>query len=130
MAELILVEITAVPAERSRGRHHPRVVKRKMSSFPTKTRAAPSSRRRFRYEEHIRVVAPVGAPERRVLPSASTPAEKRKGRPRKAPAPAGRCPAWLAHVRSWRVSGLPRAIYCDRHGLNPRAFHHTGLMKC
>jgi hypothetical protein len=41
MRELILVEIVAVPAERSRGRHNPRVVKRKMSSFPTKARAAP-----------------------------------------------------------------------------------------
>jgi hypothetical protein len=36
MHELILIEIIAVPAERSRGRHNPRVVKRKMSSFPTK----------------------------------------------------------------------------------------------
>jgi hypothetical protein len=34
MYELILIEIIAVPAERSRGRHNPRVVKRKMSSFP------------------------------------------------------------------------------------------------
>ena len=30
-----------MPAERSRGRHDPRVVKRKMSNFPTKARAAP-----------------------------------------------------------------------------------------
>ena len=42
MVELILIEITALPAERSRGRHNPRVVKRKMSSFPTKSRAAPA----------------------------------------------------------------------------------------
>ena len=60
MRELILVEILAVPAERSRGRHNPRVVKRKMSSFPTKARAAPPSGRVFRYEDHIRVVAPPG----------------------------------------------------------------------
>jgi len=60
MVELILVEIVAVPAERSRGRHNPRVVKRKMSGFPTKARAAPTSSpgRAFRYEEHVRVVAP------------------------------------------------------------------------
>ena len=62
MRELILVEILAVPAERSRGRHNPRVVKRKMSSFPTKARAAPPSGRVFRYEDHIRVVAPPGPP--------------------------------------------------------------------
>ena len=42
MVELILIEITAVPAERSRGRHNPRLVKRKMSRFPTKSRAAPA----------------------------------------------------------------------------------------
>jgi hypothetical protein len=49
-----------VPAERSRGRHNPRVVKRKMSGFPTKARAAPtpSPGRVFRYEEHVGVVAP------------------------------------------------------------------------
>jgi hypothetical protein len=62
MHELILIEIIAVPAERSRGRHNPRVVKRKMSSFPTKARAAPPSGQLFRYEEHIRIVAPAGSP--------------------------------------------------------------------
>ena len=60
MTELILIEIAAVPAERSRGRHNPRVVKRKMSNFPTKSRsaarAAPSQR--LRYDEHIVIVAP------------------------------------------------------------------------
>src|SRR6188768_712850 len=56
MTKLILLEILAVPAERSRGRHNPRVVKRKMSSFPTKARAAPSPRRAFRYGEHVRVI--------------------------------------------------------------------------
>ena len=39
MVELILIEILAVPADRSRGKHRPRVVKRKMSSFPTSTTA-------------------------------------------------------------------------------------------
>ena len=124
MVELILIEITALPAERSRGRHNPRVVKRKMSSFPTKARAAPSPRQVFRYEEHIRVVAPAGAPERRVPPPITTPTEKPRRRPRKAPAPAGCCPAWLEHVRSWRLSGLSRATYCDHHSLNPLAFQH------
>jgi hypothetical protein len=41
MMDVILIEIRAVPAERSRGRHNPRVVKRKMSNFPTKSRSAP-----------------------------------------------------------------------------------------
>jgi hypothetical protein len=48
MRELILIEIIALPAERSRGRHNPRVVKREMSGFPTKARAAPPPRQRRR----------------------------------------------------------------------------------
>jgi hypothetical protein len=59
MVELILLEIIAVPAERSRGRHNPRAVKRKMSNFPTKARAAPSSAQRIHYEDHIRLLVPV-----------------------------------------------------------------------
>ena len=62
MRELILVEIVAVPAERSRGRHNPRVVKRKMSGFPTKARAAPAPRQVCRYEERVRIIAPASAP--------------------------------------------------------------------
>lgn len=57
MAELIRLEIIAVPAERSRGRHNPRAVKRKMSNFPTKSRATAPPAQRFHYEDHIRVVA-------------------------------------------------------------------------
>ena len=124
MVELVLIEITTVPAERSRGRHNPRVVKRKMSSFPTKSRAAPAPRHVFRYDEHIRIVAPAGPPEPSVAPPATTPIEKPRRRSRNTPATANRCPAWLEHVRSWRHSGLSRATYCDRHHLNPRAFHH------
>ena len=72
MHELILLEIIAVPAERSRGRHNPRVVKRKMSSFPTKARATPAPSQVFRYAEHIRVVAPpVSSPADRVPPPAA-----------------------------------------------------------
>ena len=52
----MLVEIVAVPAERSRGRHNPRVVKRKMSNLPTEARAAPGPRRHFRYPDHIVIV--------------------------------------------------------------------------
>jgi len=41
MEEAILIEIALLPADRSRGRHNPRAVKRKMSHFPTKSRAQP-----------------------------------------------------------------------------------------
>ena len=128
MVELILIEITALPDERSRGRHNPRVVKRKMSSFPTKSRAAPAPQQVFRYDEHIRIVAPAGLPEP-IPPSATppidmTPTEKPRRRTRHIRAPANRCPAWLEHVRAWRRSGLPRATYCEHHHLNPRTFHH------
>jgi hypothetical protein len=122
MHELILIEILAVPAERSRGRHNPRVVKRKMSSFPTKARAMPAPRQVFRYAERIRVVAPAGSPADQAPPPTTT-AKRRPKRhqPRQAAAPTGR-PPWLEHVRAWRASGLARAAYCERHGLNPRAF--------
>jgi hypothetical protein len=55
----VLVEILAVPAERSCGRHNPRVVKRKMSCFKTKARAAPATARRFQYPDHIVIVVPI-----------------------------------------------------------------------
>jgi len=129
MVELALIEITAVPAERSRGRHNPRVVKRKMSSFPTKSRAAPAPRHPFRYDEHIRIVAPAGLPEPNLpplttCPSDMTPTETPRQRTRHIRTPANRCPTWLDHVRAWRRSGLSRATYCEHHHLNPRTFHH------
>jgi hypothetical protein len=124
MHELILIEIIAVPAERSRGRHNPRVVKRKMSNFPTKARAAPRSGQAFRYEAHIRIVAPVSSPATQVPRPTARPGEKpKRHRPRMASAPTRCHPAWLQHVRSWRVSGLSRTAFCECHGLNPSTFH-------
>ena len=122
MHELILIEIVAVPAERSRGRHNPRVVKRKMSSFPTKARAAPPPSRVFRYEEHIRIVAP--AADQVSSPTASLEERPTRPRPRRAPARTGRYPSWAQHVRSWRASGLSRTAFCERHSLDLRTFHH------
>ena len=125
MHELILIEILAVPAERSRGRHNPRVVKRKMSGFATKARAAPPSGQVFRYEEHIRIVAPVGSPADQVPPPTARPGDRpKRRRPGEASAPNGRPPSWLQQVRSWRASGLSRAAFCERHGLSLRTFHH------
>ena len=121
MSELVLIEILAVPAEQSRGRHNPRAVKRKMSNFPTKARAAPAPRQVFRYEEHIRVVAPPPpVPPARPAPPRRRPAAKRHP-PRAAAKP--RCPPGLEHVRAWQASGLSRTAYCDRHGLDPGRFH-------
>jgi hypothetical protein len=79
MVALILIEIVALPAERSRGRHNPRVVKRKMSSFPTKARAAPPSRQVFRYAEHIRIVAPVAGSAHRAPPIPPLPCRRQSG---------------------------------------------------
>ena len=120
MVELIRLEIVAVPAEQSRGRHNPRVVKRKMSSFPTKARAVASSRPVLRSEEHIRIVAPVGMPERRAPPTALP---QQRSKRRSPSAPPRRVPSWLEQVQSWRASGRPRIAYCKDNGLNPRAFH-------
>ena len=122
MDELIRLALIAVPAERSRGRHNPRVVKRKMSSFPTKARARPAPSQVFCHAEHIRVVAAAGSPADQAPPPTTT-AKRRSKRhqPRQAAAPTGR-PSWLEHVRAWRASSLARAAYCEHHGLNPRAF--------
>ena len=55
MEEIILSEIALKLADRSRGRHNPRVVKKKMSSFPTKSRAQPPpcSRQPLIYKNYI-----------------------------------------------------------------------------
>ena len=123
MVALILIEIVALPAERSRGRHNPRVVKRKMSGFKTKARAAPAPRRVFRYEDHIRVMAPAGPPERRAPPPTAAPQGRPKSRRKRVSAPSGRRAPWSEHVRAWRASGLSRRAYCERHRLDPYAFH-------
>jgi hypothetical protein len=57
MTEVILIEIVAVPAEPSRGRHNPRVFKRKMSNFPTRNCCA-APYQSFRYDGHIVIVVP------------------------------------------------------------------------
>jgi creatinine amidohydrolase/Fe(II)-dependent formamide hydrolase-like protein len=121
MTELILIEIAAVPAERSRGRHNPRVVKRKMSNFPTKSRSAARAApaRCLRYHEHIVIVAP---------PEPVPPV--RAGRHRAVPTTRQTQPVqtnhqtfWQAHVQAWRASGLRRAVYCQQHNLKPQAFN-------
>jgi hypothetical protein len=122
MVALILVEIVALPAERSRGRHNPRVVKRKMSNFPTKARASPPPRRVFRYAEHVRIVAPAAGAARPAPPNPPA-AVPPKQRTRRTPSRA-RHPAWREHVRAWRASGLSCVAYCARHDLNLRTFHH------
>jgi len=121
MTEIILIEIRAVPAERSRGRYNPRVVKRKMSNFPTKSRAAARSApsQIFRYEEHICIVAPAE-------PAPVTKAGRHRAAPKAGQTqsvPTDRQTVWLGHVQSWRASGLPRAVYCQQHGLSPQTFN-------
>jgi hypothetical protein len=116
MHDLVLIEILAVPAERSRGRHNPRVVKRKMSNFPTKARAAPGAGQVIRYRDHIRIVAP--AEERPAQP------DPQPRPPPEPPMPPPRRPAsWRDHVRAWRESGLKRAAYAESHGLAPRTLN-------
>ena len=113
MTEVILIEIVAVPAERSRGRHNPRVVKRKMSNFPTKSRSA-TPVQRFRYDEHIVIVAP---PER----TAPTTADHQQAAPttrQTEPVQTSRQTFWQAQVQAWRS-----AAYCQQQNLSPRAFN-------
>ena len=116
MVKWILIEILAEPAERSRGRHNPRVVKRKMSNFPTKSRSA-TPVQRFRYDEHIVIVAP---PE----PVSPAMACRQRAAPTtRQPAQTNHQTFWQAHVQAWRASGLRRAVYCQQHNLKPQAFN-------
>jgi hypothetical protein len=118
MMARLLLEIIAVPAGQSRGRHNPRVVKRKMSNFPTKSRSA-TPVQRFRYDEHIVIVAP---PER----TAPTTADHQQAAPttrQTEPVQTSRQTFWQTQVQAWRASGLPRAAYCQQQNLSPRAFN-------
>lgn len=118
---MILAEIRAVPAERSRGRHNPRVVKRKMSNFPTRSRAAISDRRCWRYEEHIHILQPADPPSPAPLPE--TPEPALAAEPPTIAAHQHAAAPERHHVRAWRTSGLSRADYCRHHGLNPNVFN-------
>ena len=125
MLAVVLVEIRSVPAERSRGRHNPRVVKRKMSGFPTRSRAAPACGDRFCYNEHIKVLPPA-------VPQAVEPASET---PEPLPAtPASSTPDLLDRGKSddpgspAPCPGLARqrivpADYCRQRGLNLRTFN-------
>ncbi len=121
MLAVILVEIRAVPADRSRGRHNPRAVKRKMSNFPTRSRTATGDRRRWCYEDHIHVLPPASPPP--PAPTSGTPEPAPAATPKsKAEQPAP--PDYRQLVTAWRASGLSRADYCRQHGLNQNAFNH------
>jgi hypothetical protein len=125
MLAVVLVEIRSVPAERSRGRHNPRAVKRKMSGFPTRSRAAPACGDRFRYNEHIKILPPA-VPEA-VEPASETPeplpATPASSAPDLPTAQSPMIPDCQYHVQAWRVSGLSRADYCRQRGLNLRTFN-------
>jgi hypothetical protein len=111
MYELILLEIIAVRTEPRRGRRNPRVVKRKISNFPTKCRAPSRTAGQpvLHYADHIRVVAPPEPPPK--------------------PAPRGHLPqslpqeTWKSHVRAWRKSGQSRAAYCLAHRIDEKSFN-------
>ena len=57
MEKAILADIAARPVDSSRGRHEPRAVKRKMTHFPTRSRASPilPPRQRVNYPDHISI---------------------------------------------------------------------------
>ena len=125
MLAVILVEIRAVPADQSRGRHNPRVVKRKMSNFPTRSRAAPAGKSRFWYEDHIQIMAPAVPEPPTSAGDVPTPdpvaalAAPRQQTTRTAPNADHR-----RHVAAWRASGRSRSDYCRDHGLDETTFHH------
>ena len=120
MVKWILIEILAEPAESSRGRHNPRVVKRKMSNFPSRSAASAAPSRSLRYDEHIVIVAP---PEP-IAPATMAGRQRAVPTTRQTePAQTSRQTFWQAHVQAWQASGLPRAVYCQQQNLSPRAFN-------
>ena len=120
MGECVLIELIALPAEQSRGRHNPRVVKRKMSGFPTKARAAPAVPGRIIAADHIRIVAP--PPDPVLLPAVVPLAAEPKAAATPAPVPKPET-VWRAHIYSWQKSGLSRSAYCQSQGLALRSFN-------
>jgi hypothetical protein len=87
-----------------------------MSRFPTKARAAPAARQVICYRDHIRIVAP-----------AADAAAQQDPRLRPLPKQAEQAPRqafWRNHVRAWRESGLKRAAYAERYGLELRTLNH------
>ena len=125
MVGIVLGEIRAVLADRNRGRHNPRAVKRKMSNFPTRSRAAPAGKSRFRYEDHIQIMEPTvpepPMPACKALspePVASPPVPHQQAK--------GAAPNadHRRHVEAWRVSGRSRSDYCRDHDLDETTFHH------
>ncbi len=131
MVELVLVELIAVPAEQSRGRHNPRAVKRKMSTFPTKARAAPTAKGRISDAACIQIVAP--EPQAVTRPAGVALEPQAVTRPAgvaqvpdavwKAAARSGREAVWRAHIRAWRASGLSRPAFCQSRGLGLGTFN-------
>ena len=120
MVKWILIEILAEPAESSRGRHNPRVVKRKMSNFPSRSTARAAPSQSLRYDEHIVIVAP---PEP-IAPTTMAGRQRAVPTTRQTePAQTSRQTFWQAHVQAWQASGLPRAVYCQQQNLSPRAFN-------
>ena len=126
MHDVILLEIRAVPVESSRGRHNPRVVKRKMSNFPTKSRtaSAPKPAPRFRSADHIEIVLPSKTTGRKLGRSSGGQGREGARPPHGPPAVVHREAFWEAHARAWRAGGLTRKRYCERHGLSESSFNH------
>jgi hypothetical protein len=111
MHDLILAEIIALPVLPRRARSCPRAVKRKMSNFPTKSRAAasPGKRPASGSAEHIRVVAPPEPdPQSAPPPQATSPTHQACHR--RQPEPSQCQKVWKNHIRSWRNSGQTRAV--------------------
>jgi hypothetical protein len=127
MVRWILIEILAVPAESSRGRHNPRTVKRRAGGFPAKRRdAAPVARasQTVRYADCIRIVPPAKPTRTARKGSGRKPTARKPPASRRPPTRPEPEAFWLRHVRAWRASGLPRADYCQRHGLEQPPFNH------
>ena len=124
MLAVVLIRWACSVPSRSRA-INPRVVKRKMSGFPTRSRAAPACGGRFCYNEHIKVLPP--AVPQAVEPASETPeplpATPASSTPDRSTAESPTVPDRQHHVRAWRVSGLSRIDYCRQRELDLRTFN-------
>jgi hypothetical protein len=68
------------------------------------------------YRDHIRIVAPAADAAAQPDPRRRPSAKQAEQAPRQA--------FWHNHVRAWRESGLKRAAYAERHGLELRTLNH------
>jgi len=114
---LVLIEIGAVHAEQRRGRHNPRVVKRKISNFPIKARTVQPAPCLPPTGNPIAIIAPIPPPQHK--PDTDT----TQGIQSSDQSMSDEKILWRGHIRSWLLGKLSRRGYCKQNALNLGMFN-------